>query len=146
MATEIERKYLVKNDSYRDMASESVHIIQGYLNRDPDRTVRVRVKGEHAFLTIKGRNKGAARLEFEYPIPSEDARQLIRLCDGRVIDKIRHIVPYGGFTWEVDEFLGDLSPLIVAEVELDSPDQDPPLPPFTGDEVTGDPRYYNSSL
>ncbi len=145
MATEIERKFLVRNDSWRDGTS-GVRIAQGYLTRDLDRTVRVRISGERAWLTIKGRTEGIARQEFEYEIPLEDGRELLALCLPGVIDKTRHVVPHAGHVWEVDEFHGDNQGLVVAEVELEDAGISPDLPPWVGEEVSGDARYYNSSL
>lgn len=147
MAKEIERKYLVTDTSYREVATEKRHIIQAYLNRDPKATVRVRIAGDMAFLTIKGKNSGAVRDEWEYTIPISDARNMIERCaTGRIIEKTRYIVPFGGHLWEVDEFGGELEGLTVAEIELPSADTEFSLPSFIGDELTGDPRYYNSSL
>lgn len=147
MAKEIERKYLVANDSYRSMAVKSIHITQAYLCRDPKSTVRIRIAGDRAFLTVKGRNEGAVRDEWEYIIPVTDAREMIERCaSGTVIEKTRHIVDYGGFRWEIDEFGGCHAGLVVAEIELSSADVQFPLPPFAGEEVTGNPGYYNSSL
>lgn len=122
-------------------------IVQAYLNRDPKATVRVRIVNGNAFLTVKGKNAGALRDEWEYEIPVSDARGMIARCaSGRVIEKTRFIVPFEGFNWEVDEFGGDLQGLVVAEVELPAEDTQFALPQFIGEEVTGDPRYYNSSL
>ena len=147
MAKEIERKYLVKDASYRESAISKRHIIQAYLNRDPKATVRVRIADDKAYLTIKGKNEGAVRDEWEYLIPTSDARAMIERCaTGRIIYKTRYIVPFGGYTWEVDEFSGELAGLTVAEIELPAEDTKFSLPSFIGDEVTGDPRYYNSSL
>ena len=147
MAKEIERKYLVADDSYRSMAVKSIHIVQAYLCRDPKSTVRVRIAADRAFLTVKGRNDGAVRDEWEYEIPMADARGMIERCaSGTVVEKTRHIVDYGGHRWEVDEFGGSHAGLVVAEIELSSADEQFPLPPFAGEEVTGDVRYYNSSL
>lgn len=144
MATEIERKFLVTGSAWR--TSDGQRIVQGYLNRDKARTVRVRIAGPQAFLTIKGATVGASRAEFEYPIPLADAEALLGLCDGPLIDKVRHRVALGGLLWEVDEFLGDNAGLVVAEVELVSEDQAVDLPPWVGDEVTHDHRYFNSNL
>lgn len=147
MAKEIERKFLVKNTSFVEMASDVVHIRQAYLSRKPESTVRVRLWGDKAFLTVKGITAGATRDEWEYPIPVVDANDMIaRITDGTVIDKTRYIVDYAGMRWEVDEFHGVHEGLIVAEVELRSETQPITLPPFVGEEVTGDPRYYNSNL
>lgn len=147
MAKEIERKFLVTNTSYRDMSAAEKLIVQAYLNRDPKATVRVRIIDSKAFLTVKGKNEGALRDEWEYPIPVSDARGMIARCaSGRVIEKTRFIVPFEGYKWEIDEFGGDLKGLVVAEIELPTEDAKFVLPPFVGEEVTGDPRYYNSSL
>ena len=144
MATEIERKFLVTGSAWRSPNGQ--RIVQGYLNRDKARTVRVRIAGPQAFLTIKGATTGATRAEFEYPIPLADAEALLGLCDGPRIDKVRHRVAFGGLLWEVDEFLGDNAGLVVAEVELASEGQTVTLPPWVTEEVTTDSRYYNSSL
>ena len=147
MAKEIERKFLVINTSFLDMAERCVRIRQAYLSRKPEATVRVRLYGDAAYLTVKGKNCGATRDEWEYPIPVADACAMIeRLADGTVIDKTRYIVPYGGLIWEVDEFHAAHSGLIVADVELTSESQAVVMPPFVGEEVTGDPKYYNSNL
>lgn len=150
MAIEIERKFRVQNEAWRDAAAladwTGVRYVQGYLNRDPERTVRVRTAGEAAFLTIKGRTHHATRLEFEYPIPLEEAQALLALCDGPLIDKTRYTVLHEGMTWEIDDFHGDNTGLVVAEIEL--PTQDHPFapPPWLAEEVTHDARYYNSAL
>lgn len=147
MAKEIERKFLVTGDSYKAMAVGVHHIAQCYLSRRIDAVVRVRIKDSAAFLTVKGRNSGMVRNEWEYPVPLADAEAMMRDCrDGNVIEKIRYIVPFGGFYWEVDEFHGHHNGLVVAEIELPDTTVAPPLPPFVGDEVTGDVRYYNSNL
>jgi adenylate cyclase len=144
MAIEIERKFLVRGDAWR--TDQGVHIRQGYLNRDKERTVRVRVAGVNAFLTVKGINTGAVRAEFEYQIPLADAGQLLQICDGPLIEKTRHIVAYAGMTWEIDEFHGENEGLVVAEIELESVLQIPAKPPWLGREVTTDFRYFNSHL
>ncbi len=144
MAVEIERKFLVKGTQWRQGAG--VRLSQGYLNRDQERTVRVRIAGDKSFLTIKGVTRGTSRAEFEYAIPVADAEQLLELSDGPIIQKTRYIVVHDGLTWEVDEFQGDNAGLVVAEVELTSEDQAFTRPPWLGSEVTHDPRYYNSSL
>ena len=148
MNTEVEHKYLVVNDSFVALAAERIDIMQGYLSREAGRTVRVRIAGDRAFITIKGRSTadGAARDEFEYAIPVDDARCLLAMCPPPVISKTRHIVPHDGHRWEVDVFHGDLEPLVIAEIELSDPDERYTLPPFVGKNVTGDPRYYNSRL
>lgn len=144
MAIEIERKFLVRGDAWRQPSP--TRIWQGYLSREIDRTVRVRISGEHAFLTIKGRTVGAARPEFEYEIPVPDAEQLLKLCDGPLLQKNRHVLTHAGMTWEVDEFLGDNAGLVVAEVELAHEDQPFERPSWLDAEVTSDPRYLNSNL
>lgn len=147
MAKEIERKFLVTSDEYRGMSTEHHVIEQAYLSRDVRATVRVRIIGEKAFLTVKGRNEGAVRDEWEYEIPVEDARGMIERCsDGRIIVKTRWIVDYQGMRWEVDEFGGEHKGLTVAEIELPTSGTEFDLPSFAGKEVTGDIRYYNSSL
>ena len=146
MATEIEHKYLVVNDSYKTLALERHHITQGYLSRERGRTVRVRVVDNSAVITIKGSNKGAARPEFEYAIPVSDARQLLELCPPPIIEKTRHIVMDHGNRWEVDEFHGTLEGLTLAELEIPSEDYRYEHPAFVGRDVTGDQRYYNSQL
>lgn len=147
MSKEIERKFLVTSDSYREMASRSIRIVQGYLSTDKRAVVRVRRWNDNAFLTIKGENNGAVRDEWEYPIPLDDALEMLnRLVSGTVVDKTRYIVEYMGFTWEIDEFHSPASGLVVAEIELDDEKQEFRLPPFVGKEVTGDPRYYNSNI
>ena len=147
MAQEIERKFLVEGD-YKSAASSSVHIAQGYLNSDPDRTVRVRIKGERAFLTVKGRNSsdGISRYEWEKEIPAGEAAELLGLCEPGIIDKTRYFVPAGAHVFEVDEFHADNEGLTVAEIELDSPEEEFRRPPWLGREVTGERKYYNSSL
>lgn len=144
MAIEIERKFLVTGDAWR--SAEPVYFSQGYLNRDKARTVRVRIAGERAFLTIKGLTQGVSRAEFEYAIPVEDARQLLALCEQPLIEKLRRKIPFAGFVWEVDEFLGDNLGLVVAEIELPSEDSEFAKPDWVGQEVTHDQRYFNSNL
>ena len=146
MGMEIEHKYLVEGDSYRWEAYQTCEIQQGFLSRDPERTVRVRIRDDKAFLTIKGKGEGASHPEFEYEIPLEDAQQMMKLCQPPIIVKTRYLVMHEGNRWEVDEFHGDLQGLVIAELEVPSEDYTFPLPPFVGIEVTGDPRYYNSQL
>ena len=145
---EIERKFLVVDDSYKALATSSTHIKQGYICSDRGRTVRVRLRGRQAFLTIKGPSldEGLSRYEFEKEISTDEAEQLFRLCEPGVIDKIRYLVPVGNHVFEVDEFFGDNLGLVVAEVELSSVDESFERPAFVGNEVTGDRRYYNSTL
>jgi CYTH domain-containing protein len=146
MPLEIERKFLVGSDAWRTGTSGKQYR-QGYLSTDPERTVRVRVAGDAGFLTVKGRSEGAARAEYEYPIPREHAEEMLdRLCLRPLIEKTRYRIPFGGLTWEVDEFSGDNAGLVVAEVELADEGQAVELPPWVGNEVTGDPRYANASL
>lgn len=150
MAKEIERKFLVSGSSYRTQAVKATELTQAYLSTNADSTVRVRIAGDRAFLTVKSRNRGAVRGEWEYEIPLADARAMIGECAVTApLAKTRYLVPAaGGLTWEVDEFHGALAPLVLAEIEL--PEADAPLPcplpDFIGKEVTGDPEYYNSRL
>jgi adenylate cyclase len=144
MATEIERKFLVEGAGWRQ--GDSVRLRQGYLNRDSRRTVRVRLAGAKAFLTVKGVPQGVTRAEFEYEIPVADAEQMLKLSDGPIVEKNRHVIVHDGSKWEVDEFLGDNAGLVVAEIELTSEDQPFSRPPWLGREVTRDPRYSNSNL
>ena len=144
MGIEIERKFLVKGTLWR--RSDAVSIKQGYLNRDKARTVRVRVQGEKAFLTIKGLTVGASRTEFEYALPIDDARSLLALCDGPLIEKRRHRVEFDGRLWEIDEFEGANAGLVLAEIELEDEAQTFERPDWLGLEVTSDARYYNSNL
>lgn len=144
MAVEIERKYLVMGQPWLQVSG--VVYRQGYLNRDKTRTVRVRIAGEAAFLTIKGVNVGATRAEFEYPIPLADAEALLSLCDGPLIEKTRYLLDHAGTRWELDVFAGDNAGLVVAEVELASEDQAFARPDWLGVEVTQDARYFNSNL
>lgn len=146
MGIEIEHKFLVKDDSYKLMAISKSEIIQGFLSRVPERTVRVRVCDDKGFITIKGKGSGAAHPEFEYEVPLEDAKQMLTMCDPPVINKTRYIVLHDGNRWEVDEFHGELQGLVIAELEVMSEDYRFTLPPFVGIEVTGDKRYYNSQL
>ena len=148
MALEIERKFLVTDDSYKAMAFHSDRIAQGYLCREGGNSARVRVRGDKGYLTIKGPSMdgGLSRFEWEKEIPADEAWELLKLCHGGIIDKTRHLVKCGKHTFEVDEFHGDNDGLVVAEVELESADEAFERPPFLGKEVTGDKRYYNSSL
>ena len=144
MAIEIERKFLVTSNDWR--INEPVQIRQGYLNRDPDRTVRVRTAGNQAWITVKGRTTGSVRSEFEYPIPLNDADALLLLCERPLLEKRRYHFEHDGRTWEVDEFLGENEGLVVAEIELDTPDAEFSMPLWIGVEVTHDSRYFNSNL
>ena len=147
MALEIERKFLVDlGTGVLDRSSSAVRMRQAYLSDDPDLTVRVRIAGDEAWLTIKTRNSGMTRNEWEYRIPVEDACDMMGRAVGRVVEKVRHRVPSGDLVWEIDVFEGALEGLVVAEVELDSEERTIDLPWFVGREVTGNPRYYNSNL
>ena len=145
---EIERKFLVANDSYKSLATSSARIKQGYICSERGRTVRVRLRDSKAFLTIKGPSLdgGLSRYEFEKEITPDEAEHLFLLCERGIIDKRRYLVPSGPHTFEVDEFYGDNAGLVVAEVELSSVDETFEKPSFIGKEVTGDRRYYNSQL
>ena len=146
MALEIERKFLVITDEWR-AGREGQRYCQGYLARGNGATVRVRRAGPRAYLTIKGEPDGITRPEFEYEVPVEDAEAMLKhLCDRPLIEKTRFLVAHEGVVWEVDEFHGDNAGLIVAEVELDHPDQAFSRPQWVGEEVTGDPRFRNSNL
>ena len=148
MAQEIERKFLVLDDSFKREAFSRSHIQQGYICSERGRTVRVRIRDERAYLTIKGpsMNGGLSRYEFEQEIPLDDAQQLMQLCESGIIDKTRWLVKSGNHTFEVDEFHGENAGLVVAEVELHHEDEPFEKPHFIGKEVTGDRRYYNSQL
>lgn len=147
MGKEIERKYLVIDNAYRALSKSAYHIVQGYLSARKEATVRIRIIDEKAFLTIKSANVGIERCEWEYSVPIDDARLMLAKCQPQgVIDKTRYIVDYNGAQWEIDEFHGELSPLVIAEIELSDADDTIALPPFVGREVSNDPRYYNSSL
>ncbi len=147
MAQEIERKFLVKGD-FTGYATDSARIIQGYLSSVPGRTVRVRVRDEQGFITIKGRPSpgSISRFEWEKEIPADEAHILLKLCGRDVIDKTRFLVPAGGHTYEVDVFHGANEGLVVAEIELCAEDEEFIRPDWLGEEVTGDARYYNSML
>jgi CYTH domain-containing protein len=147
MATEIERKFLLKNDQWRALAGSGTRYRQGYLSTDELCTVRVRSDGRRGFLTIKGQGSGLARPEFEYPVPLADAEQMLgTLCRQPLIEKIRYEIRYASHLWEIDEFHGDNAGLLLAEVELASETQRVEIPDWVGEEVTGDPRYYNACL
>jgi len=146
MGIEIERKFTVRQRAFLDGLSGE-RLMQGYLSHAVHATVRVRIQGGAAWLTIKGQNQGAHRLEFEYPVPLDDAGQMLRqLCPAGIIDKTRYRLPAGRHVWEVDVFHGDNEGLIVAEIELADDDEPFERPDWLGDEVTDDPRYYNSAL
>lgn len=146
MGIEIERKFLVKGDSWRATAGEGLDCRQGYLASGGGKTVRIRMIGEQAFLTIKGATTGITRSEFEYEIPIADASAILPLCDGAVVEKRRYIVDHNGMVWEVDVFSGANEGLVMAEIELETENQLFELPEWAGEEVTGDPCYYNARL
>lgn len=153
MGIEIERKFLVSGDGWRAAAREVIPMAQGYINDlgamdrgEQKASVRVRIQGDEAFLNLKSRELGTTRQEFDYPIPVGDARDLLALCVGGLVDKRRHLVEVDGHVWEVDEFLGDNAGLVVAEVELDSADEIFTRPDWIGAEVTDQARYYNVAL
>lgn len=148
MALEIERKFLVLDDSYKHEAFSSSHIRQGYICSERGRTVRIRIRDSKAYITIKGPSLdgGLSRYEFEQEIPLADAEHLLLLCEPIIIDKTRWLVKSGEHTFEVDEFHGENEGLVMAEVELNNTQDTPQIPHFIGQEVTGDRRYYNSQL
>lgn len=146
MGIEIERKFLVRDERWKALG-QGVLLRQGYLSSQPHRIVRVRIEGESAVLTIKGRSKGASRGEWEYPIPLADAQVMLdQLCEKPLIEKYRYRIRHEGMLWEVDEFLGDNTGLVVAEIELDAEDQPFAKPDWLGMEVTQDARYFNANL
>lgn len=147
MAKEIERKFLVKGN-FKDQAVKSTRIVQGYLSSVPERTVRVRIKGDKGYLTIKGIGNvsGASRFEWEKEIPVNEAEELLKICEPGVIDKTRYNVKVGNHTFEVDEFYGENEGLVIAELELSSENESFPKPQWLGEEVTGDTKYYNAML
>ena len=146
MGKEIERKYLIKKDDWRELAKGTVYR-QGYLSTVKERTVRVRTIDDNGYLTIKGITVGATRAEYEYEIPAKDANYMLdELCEKPIIEKKRYVIDHEDLTWEIDEFDGENQGLIVAEVELAAEDQKIALPDWIGEEVTGDPRYFNSNL
>lgn len=147
MGVEIERKFLVRDESWRVAASPGTRYRQGYLASNPRCSVRVRTGGGQAWLNIKGATVGASRAEFEYPLPLADAQFMLEvLCEASLVDKTRHLVVVGAHTWEVDVFHGANEGLLVAEIELAEVDEAFERPPWAGEEVTGDVRYYNARL
>ena len=148
MAIEIERKFLVKNDSFKAAAFQQVRITQGYLNSAAERTVRIRTKGQQGFLTIKGlsNESGTSRYEWEKEVSLDEAVALLAICEPGVIDKTRYLVTQGKHTFEVDEFYGENDGLLVAEIELSSENEPFDKPAWLGEEVTGEVKYYNSML
>lgn len=148
MAVEIERKFIVTNDSYKALAFQSDRIAQGYICREGGNSARVRVRGDKGYLTIKGPSLdgGLSRFEWEKEIPVAEALVLLKLCHDAIIDKMRYLVKWGNHIFEVDEFFGENEGLVVAEIELSDADEQFEKPDFIGQEVTGDKRYYNSRL
>ncbi len=145
---EIERKFLVNSDTYKTLFSKKYQIAQGYLNTHPDRTVRVRIKGDKGFITVKGigNTSGTTRFEWEKEISVTDATELLQLCEEGIIDKVRYEVFVNGFMYEVDEFSGENQGLVIAEIELKSENEAFPKPDWVGEEVTGKNKYYNAYL
>ncbi|MBP6038653.1 MAG: CYTH domain-containing protein [Flavobacterium sp.] len=145
---EIERKFLVTSTEFLSESIRSNRIVQGYLNSNPERTVRIRIKGTQGFITIKGKgnDSGTTRFEWEKEIEVTEAEQLLLLCEDGVIDKVRHEIPFGKHLYEVDVFEGDNKGLIIAEIELEDENESFEKPNWLGVEVTGDDRYYNASL
>ena len=145
---EIERKFLVQSQEYRKQAVSSIKITQGFLNTDPERTVRIRIQGEHGYLTIKGisNTSGTMRQEWEFEIELDPAKEILGLCEATTIEKIRYLVNCGSHMFEVDEFQGVNEGLVIAEVELESEDEEYSRPSWLGQEVTGDIKYYNAQL
>ena len=146
MDIEIERKFLVKGDGWKAAAGEGFVCRKGYLTADTDKTVRVRIIGKQAFLTIKGATVGISRSEFEYEIPEADAEAMLALCGHAVVEKKRYFIEHGGMTWELDVFSGANEGLVMAEIELESEEQGFDIPDWLGEEVSGDIRYYNACL
>ncbi len=148
MAHEIERKFLVLSDAFKNEASHKFRISQGYLSTVPERTVRIRIKGDVGFITIKGlgNESGTTRYEWEKEIPVEEVMELLKICEPGAIDKTRYYVKSGKHTFEVDEFYGDNAGLVVAEIELTTEDEAFQKPEWLGVEVTGEPGYFNSML
>jgi CYTH domain-containing protein len=146
MGTEIERKFLLANDDWRGLG-EGKPYCQGYICSGGQGTVRIRTIGDNGFLTIKGPTRGLVRAEYEYPIPVADAREMLaNLCRGPLVEKIRYTIDFAGFIWEIDEFKKENDGLVIAEIELEQPQQQFVMPPWVGTEVSNDPRYRNSSL
>ena len=147
MATEIEHKYIVINESYLQAYSSKSYFRQGYLTTHPNCVVRVRITDNKAYLTIKGKNNGASRAEYEFEIDKEKAQSMLdTLCTTPIIEKTRYLCAYQGHTWEIDRFAGDNEGLVIAEIELNDEKEAYELPPFIGKNVTGIARYYNSNL
>ena len=148
MAQEIERKFLVLNETYKSAGNSSFRIRQGYLSSNPERSVRIRIKGDSGYITVKGATdpSGISRYEWEKMIPAMEAEELLNICEPGTIDKIRYEIEFGNHIFEVDEFLGDNLGLVIAELELTSEDESYQRPDWLGCEVTGQLKYYNSQL
>jgi CYTH domain-containing protein len=144
---EIERKFLVDIEEWVKFPKpQPVHVKQGYLTNTPDITIRLRVKGKKGFITVKGATKGISREEFEYEIPADDVEEMVRVFKTQLLSKWRYTIAFAGHLWEVDVFEGNLTGLILAEIELKSEDERFQMPPFVGEEVSDNPEYYNSNL
>lgn len=147
MATEIERKFLVRDDTWRAQAAPGIFYRQGYMSSTPASSIRVRCGGGQGFINLKSATLGVTRKEYDYPIPESDANEMLDMfCTGPLIEKTRYLVKHGGHVWEVDVFAGDNEGLVVAEIELDDADEFFALPGWAGEEVSHDPRYYNVCL
>ncbi|MBK1703496.1 CYTH domain-containing protein [Halochromatium glycolicum] len=147
MATEIERKFLVSSESWREAVELEVPVMQGYLAGTSRLTLRARLQGDQGVLTIKGASRGISRSEFEYPIPAEDAKAMLaELAEYSIVEKTRYLVRFGAHLWEIDVFAGDNAGLVLAEIELSAEDEDFERPAWLGPEVSDDPRYYNANL
>ncbi|MCB0705811.1 MAG: CYTH domain-containing protein [Saprospiraceae bacterium] len=146
MGIEIERKFLLANSDWKKQAGQGIEIKQGYIDPLSENTVRIRIKGNRGYLTIKGKTINTTRQEFEYEIPLQDAIELLHLCHQPIIEKVRHEVLHQGATWEIDEFKGANMGLVIAEIELDHEDKSIELPSWIGKEVSSEVKYYNSNL
>jgi adenylate cyclase len=147
MATEIERKFLIINDSWRKEADEGIYMVQGYMGSNEKSSIRIRINGDKANLNIKSKTIGIQRSEFDYPIPVDEAKDILEtLCDKPFVEKTRYHVLHDGKKWEIDVFAGDNNGLIVAELELESTDEEFSMPDWAGEDVSDDPRYYNVCL
>lgn len=147
MGIEIERKFLLKDDSWQKEAKDLLVLRQGYIKNSVEKVVRIRTSNKRGFITVKGKTENLSRLEYEYEIPFSDAEEMLdSLCEKPLIEKKRFLIHHRGFNWSVDKFLGLNLGLVVAEIELETEEQPFELPPWTGQEVTWDPRYFNSNL
>jgi adenylate cyclase len=146
VAVEIERRFRVSSEAWRDSVARSTRITQGYLAITEYSVIRVRVRDTDGYVTIKSRDGGLAREEYEYPVPLQDARSLLHLCGAKILEKVRHEVTYAGYLWEIDEYFEPFEGLIVAEVELQSEYEDPPRPSWIGEDITYDGNFSNAAL